>query len=391
LSETADAPTNVGALHVSAPSNVMGSNGHRVGQRVARRTLLIIAALGAAPALAAAQRTSASSSPGRFFSRLSLDVLATGRKLPGSVLGEHVWGGGATVGLEFRPIEMVGLTVGAMAASTPQLNFKDHAMLNEVTPMVGLTWHAGEFSGWQPYAITGMAWQRFKVEEPPTNVAPSTTYAATHLGAGVMHDLTRFVSWKTELNAQIASGRTSYGMATGLAVRLSGARPALRRAVDTLIVRDTMIVRDTVVMTKRTVVTDTLVVHDTVVVERPKEVTRVVRGEDVILTLKDANFDFALARLRPEAYPVLDGLVAQLRERPIRILVVGHTDAVGRDEANMTLGQYRANAVRDYLVRRGVPADRIETDSNGERQPIATNETAAGRQLNRRVVISRIP
>jgi len=307
------------------------------------------------------------------------------------VLGEHVWGGGASVGLEFRPIEMLGLTVGAVAASTPQMNFKDHAMLNEVTPMVGVTWHAGDLSGWQPYAVTGMARHRFKVEEPPTNVAPSTTYSATHLGAGVVHDLTRLVSWKTELNAQLASGRTSYGLAMGLAVRLSGARPAAPRTVDTLIVHDTMVVRDTVVMTRRTVVTDTLIVHDTVDVERPKEVTRVVRGEDVILTLKDANFDFAIAQLRPEAYTVLDGLVAQLRERPIRILVVGHTDAIGSDDANLTLGMSRAGAVRDYLVRRGVPADRIETDSNGERQPIATNATAAGRQLNRRVVISRIP
>ena len=362
-----------------------------LGLRKARRALFISTALGTVSAAAAAQRAPATSSNARFYSRVSLDMLATGRKLPGSVLGEHVWGGGATVGLEFRPIEMLGLTVGAVAASTPQMNFQDQAMLNEVSPMVALTWHAPEVGGWQPYAVTGMAWQRFKVEEPPANVAPSTTYAATHLGAGLMHDLSRFVSWKTELNAQVASGRTSYGLATGLAVRLSGARPAPRRAVDTLIVRDTMVVRDTVVMTKRLVVTDTLVVHDTVVVERPKEVTRVVRGEDVILTLKDANFDFALARLRPEAYPVLDGLVTQLRDRPLRILVVGHTDAIGSDDANMTLGRNRADAVRDYLVRRGVPADRIETDSNGERQPIATNETAAGRQLNRRVVISRIP
>ena len=369
----------------------MHSIGHwTIGPRLARRALSLILALGTVSASSAAQR--APSAP-RSYSRASLDLLATGRKLPGTVLGEHVWGGGAMIGLELRPIEMLGVTLGAVAASTPQMNFKDHAMLNELSPVVALSWHAPELGGWQPYAVTGMSWQRFKVEEPPANVAPQTTYSATHVGAGVVHDLTRFVSWKAELNAQVASERTSYGLATGLTVRLSGARPQTPRGIDTLVVRDTLIRRDTVFMTKRTVVTDTVVVHDTVVVERPKEVTRVVRGEDIILTLKDANFDFAHSRLRPEAYPMLDGLVTQLngRERPIRILVVGHTDAIGSDEANLSLGMARATAVRDYLVRRGVPADRIETDSNGERQPIATNETQAGRQLNRRVVISRIP
>jgi OOP family OmpA-OmpF porin len=146
-------------------------------------------------------------------------------------------------------------------------------------------------------------------------------------------------------------------------------------------------------MTRVTMKTDTLVVHDTVNVDRPREVTRVVRGEDIILTLKDANFDFAHSNLRPEAYPVLDTLAIQLlvRERPLRILVVGHTDDIGSEAANLALGQARAKAVRDYLVWRGVEPGRIETDSNGESRPIASNGTAAGRQLNRRIVISRIP
>src|SRR5262245_40226704 len=55
---------------------------------------------------------------------LTFDVLAAGRKLPGNVLGEHVWGGGAMFALELRPTSLVGLSVGAIGASTPQLNFK---------------------------------------------------------------------------------------------------------------------------------------------------------------------------------------------------------------------------------------------------------------------------
>jgi len=118
-----------------------------------------------------------------------------------------------------------------------------------------------------------------------------------------------------------------------------------------------------------------------------------VRGEDIILVLKDANFDFARSNLRPEAFPVLDSLSQQLggRERPIRIRVTGHTDDIGSDEANSALGLARAQAVRVYLLEHGIAADRIETASEGESRPIANNRTAAGRQLNRRVVISRIP
>jgi len=351
-------------------------------------------ALAIAAAPAAAQSSQRTEPVGvRSYARITLDVLAAGRKLPGDVLGEHVWGGGAMVAVELRPFSLVGLSLGALGASTPQLNFKDQAVLNEFSGSAALVWHAPAIADWKPYASTGLARQQFKVEEPPANIAPRTTYTATTVGAGVAHDLTRFVAWKAELTAQLSNHRTAYGMLTGLSVRLSGGRRQ-SRMIDTLVVRDTTIVRDTVVMTRRTVVTDTVVVHDTTVkVYWPRNVTRVVRGEDIILTLKDANFDFAHANLRPEAFPVLDALASQLmgHERPIRILVTGHTDDIGSDAANLTLGRGRAQSVRDYLVRHGVAADRIETDSEGKRRPIATNRTAAGRQLNRRVVISRIP
>jgi outer membrane protein OmpA-like peptidoglycan-associated protein len=354
----------------------------------------LIASLGAVPSDGQAQeRGAASPDNARSFARVTLDLLAAGRKLPGEVLGDHVWGGGAMVAVQYRPFSFVGLSVGALGTSAPQLNFRNQSVLNEFSPTVALVWHAVPIGTWQPYAVTGVAHQRFKVEEPPANVAARTRYAATHLAAGLMHDLTRFTAWKTELTAQLASGRTSYGMNTGLSVRLSGAKPFVAPRRDTVVVHETKIVRDTVVMTRERRVTDTLIVRDTVVVDRPRDVPRVVRGEDIILTLKDANFDFARANLRPEAFNTLNDLATQLtgRDRPIRILVVGHTDDIGSDDANRSLGRARAESVRRYLAERGVAVDRIETDSGGESQPIATNKTAAGRQLNRRVVISRIP
>ena len=65
--------------------------------------------------------------------------------------------------------------------------------------------------------------------------------------------------------------------------------------------------------------------------------------------------------------------------------VDGHTDSVGSDMYNQTLSEERANAVREYLVGQGVPADSITSKGFGKTSPVATNDTAQGRQQNRRV------
>jgi outer membrane protein OmpA-like peptidoglycan-associated protein len=65
--------------------------------------------------------------------------------------------------------------------------------------------------------------------------------------------------------------------------------------------------------------------------------------------------------------------------------VEGHTDSVGADEYNMKLSENRANAVRDYLVQQGINDSSIAARGFGKSQPVATNDTAAGRQQNRRV------
>ncbi len=76
------------------------------------------------------------------------------------------------------------------------------------------------------------------------------------------------------------------------------------------------------------------------------------------------------------------------RNRIERIDIIGHTDSAGTDEDNMSLSERRAEAARDALVRLGVPSSLISTSGKGESSPIATNETAQGRALNRRVEIN---
>jgi outer membrane protein OmpA-like peptidoglycan-associated protein len=105
-----------------------------------------------------------------------------------------------------------------------------------------------------------------------------------------------------------------------------------------------------------------------------------------ILTLPGLFFDTGKATLKTGARNVLNRVAEQLMQNPeVTIVVEGHTDSVGSEESNQTLSEQRASAVREYLTGRGVPAARVSTVGRGEGAPIATNDTAAGRQQNRRV------
>lgn len=105
-----------------------------------------------------------------------------------------------------------------------------------------------------------------------------------------------------------------------------------------------------------------------------------------IVTLPGIFFDTGKATLKPGARNVLNRVADQLKTHTdVRITVEGHTDSVGSEESNQALSQRRAEAVRDYLSGRGVPGERLEVAARGESAPLATNDTAAGRQQNRRV------
>lgn len=89
--------------------------------------------------------------------------------------------------------------------------------------------------------------------------------------------------------------------------------------------------------------------------------------------------------LLPGAQQRLREVANALQKDPRHITVIGHTDSKGGDEANQRLSEARANAVRTFLTKEGVPADRVSTIGMGESQPVADNETTDGRANNRRV------
>lgn len=101
--------------------------------------------------------------------------------------------------------------------------------------------------------------------------------------------------------------------------------------------------------------------------------------------IKNLEFDFGKATIRPSSFPSLDKVAELLVNKNFSLKLAGHTDNVGSDAANLKLSKDRAESIKTYLVSKGANASRIEATGYGESQPIATNKTAAGRQQNRRV------
>ena len=108
----------------------------------------------------------------------------------------------------------------------------------------------------------------------------------------------------------------------------------------------------------------------------------------MVLTLGDVLFDYDKAVLKPGAEKTMERLAGFLSDYPERhLLIEGHTDARGDDAYNRDLSKRRANAVRDALIQRGISPARLSVMGMGESYPVATNDTVAGRQENRRVEI----
>ncbi|MCS6765734.1 MAG: OmpA family protein [Candidatus Protistobacter heckmanni] len=120
---------------------------------------------------------------------------------------------------------------------------------------------------------------------------------------------------------------------------------------------------------------------------KPAPVAPKVTTEKVTLAA-DALFDFDKSVLKAEGKEKLDDMVGKLKSITLEVIIaVGHTDSVGVDAYNQKLSVRRAEAVKAYLVSKGIEPNRIYTEGKGKKQPVADNKTKEGRAKNRRVEI----
>jgi len=123
--------------------------------------------------------------------------------------------------------------------------------------------------------------------------------------------------------------------------------------------------------------------------ERSPEVDVRETESATVVELSNLLFDFDRAEIRPAGEPVLEALVAYLQEDPQRrVRINGHADAIGSQDYNRNLSERRAEVVRRFLVAQGVAPGRLTVRAFGESLPVASNDSARGRELNRRVELT---
>lgn len=116
------------------------------------------------------------------------------------------------------------------------------------------------------------------------------------------------------------------------------------------------------------------------------DATGCVSEGQTVIVLKSVHFEFDSAKLTRDARVILDRVGSGLRSQAdLRLEIIGNTDSKGSDAYNQQLSEARAASVRNYLIDRGIAANRLESVGHGEKNPIADNETEEGRGLNRRV------
>lgn len=115
---------------------------------------------------------------------------------------------------------------------------------------------------------------------------------------------------------------------------------------------------------------------------------RIARESSQVVTLGNMLFQTGRAELTPGAAPTIDRLTDYLRQNPnATVMIEGYTDSTGSESKNLQLSQERADAVRSALIWRGIDPLRVRAEGRGDAEPVASNATAQGRQLNRRVEV----
>ncbi len=358
-------------------------------------SLIFLLSLGYA-AVAAAQSGTSTSGVVR-----EIGIFASGRILSTEYSvddGKTAFGGAASFGTFLNSMFAVqgGLAVNY---SRQELTYYKPPLVT-YTPTVSLL--VGPTSGdFQPYALLGAGYEFVKYTHPRCDCAQTRSLGIANVGVGIRKLVSDNKAIRAEFSSQIGKGGPAYTVMAGMSFligRQTGTvktpmRPPTR-------IRPEPPVQ---IMPKTsTSVTPGSRPATTPVTTAPAASPRIVRSPvpstlptgvgATLLAVDGTQVDFTKPTWRDEIETLLDGLVADLTSDAgigVQISIEAHTDNIGSNAANIMLGLDRARAVREYLVTQGITADRVRISSAGEDAPTTTNNTALGRQQNRRIIIKR--
>ncbi|HUQ48668.1 MAG TPA: OmpA family protein [Gemmatimonadaceae bacterium] len=324
-----------------------------------------------------------------------LGIFATGRILSTEYSvddGRMAFGGAATFGTFLNKMFAVQ---GGLAVNYSRQQFTYYKPpLFTFTPTVSVLigQHTGEF---QPYALVGAGYEFVKYTHPRCDCAQTRSLGVANVGAGFRKMMGPSRALRAELSSQIGSGGPAFTVMAGMSFLIGGQpgpsiKPQMRPPTRVK-------PEPPVVILPRTTSTNS----PPRTAAPPATPGRVIKTAPsplptgvgtTLLAIDGTQVDFTKPTWRDEIETLLDGLVIDLTSdagMPVKISVEAHTDNIGSNAANIMLGLDRARAVREYLVTQGITADRIRISSAGEDTPVTTNNTALGRQQNRRIIIKR--
>ena len=274
------------------------------------------------------------------------------------------------------------------------------------TPTLSLILQGSTANDIQPYAIAGGGYEFIRYTHPRCDCNQSRSLGIGNVGVGFRKMVGERRAFRFEATSQIGSGGPAFTLAMGLSLFV-GHTPTIMRIGPKPPDR---VRPEPPVVTPRTtppspppspplspppappsVQTPPQQAPARVIPQSLPEPAPNLAGT-ILLTIDGTQVDFNKTSWRDDAEPLLDGVAVDLTSdagEKIKVNIEAHTDNIGSRPGNVAIALDRAKAVREFLINQGVSADRVTVSSSGGDAPIAPNNTALGRQRNRRIVIRR--
>ena len=259
------------------------------------------------------------------------------------------------------------------------------------TPTLSLLLQGSTANQFQPYALVGGGYEFVRYTRPRCDCNQSRSVGIANIGGGVRKMLGDRRAFRIEASSQIASGGPAFTISMGMSFFTGGSPRIVKsnpRPPERVRVEPPVTIPPARVIPAPAPPPAPLPAPVTVPAPAPAPNL----AGTVLLTIDGTQVDFNKPAWRDDAEPLLDGLAVDLTSdagEKIKISIEAHTDNIGSRPGNIAIGLDRAKAVREFLINQGINADRITVFSAGGESPIAPNNTALGRQKNRRIVIRR--